>query len=200
MNQINWWLRYLLKIASTAEVTLLTEQCMGKDLEGAAAIYHCINVTCRSQWSRGLSSRSVAARLLGMWVRIPPGTWVCRECCVLTGRGLCDKLITRAEESYRLWCVAVCDLETSWMRRPQPALGHTLCLSYKNSQLMLYREIIVVCSKTRTKHIIILCGQNVEFFSTDLVVHKVTAWLLMLDVWWKTGYNDVTYTKRNDEA
>jgi len=24
---------------------------------------------------------------------------------VLSGRGLCDELITRPEESYRLWCV-----------------------------------------------------------------------------------------------
>jgi len=24
------------------------------------------------------------------------------ECCVLSGRGLCDELITRLEESYRL--------------------------------------------------------------------------------------------------
>jgi len=31
---------------------------------------------------------------------------------VLSGRGLCDELITRPEESYRLWCVVVCDLET----------------------------------------------------------------------------------------
>jgi hypothetical protein len=29
---------------------------------------------------------------------------------VLSGRGLCDELITRPEESYRLWCVVVCDL------------------------------------------------------------------------------------------
>jgi len=35
----------------------------------------------------------------------------CYECCVLLGRGLCDELITRPEESYRLWCVFVCDLE-----------------------------------------------------------------------------------------
>jgi hypothetical protein len=42
---------------------------------------------------------------------------------VLSGRGLCDELITCPEESYRLWCVVVCDLETSWMRRPWPALG-----------------------------------------------------------------------------
>jgi len=31
----------------------------------------------------------------------------------LSGRGLCDELITRPEGSYRLWYVVVCDLETS---------------------------------------------------------------------------------------
>jgi len=32
-----------------------------------------------------------------MWVRIPPEAWisVCCEGCVLSGRGLCDELITR---------------------------------------------------------------------------------------------------------
>ena len=71
-------------------------------------IYH-----CRSQWPRGLRRRSAAARLLRSWVRIPPGAWmfVCCECCVLSGRSLCDELITRPEESYRQWCVVVCDLE-----------------------------------------------------------------------------------------
>ena len=49
--------------------------------------------------------------------------FVCCECCVLSGRGLCGELINRPEESYRLWCVVVCDLETSWMRRPWPTLG-----------------------------------------------------------------------------
>ena len=39
--------------------------------------------------------------------------FVCCECCVLSGRGICDGLITRPEESYRLWRVVVCDLETS---------------------------------------------------------------------------------------
>jgi hypothetical protein len=41
--------------------------------------------------------------------------FVCCECCVLSGRGLCYELITRPDGSYRLWCIAVCDLETSWM-------------------------------------------------------------------------------------
>jgi hypothetical protein len=34
----------------------------------------------------------------------------CCECCVLSDRGLCDELITRLEEYYRVWCVVVCDL------------------------------------------------------------------------------------------
>ena len=67
----------------------------------------------RSQWPRGLRRRSAAARLLRSWVRIPQGAWmfIWCECCVFAGRGLCDELITRPEESYRLWCVVVCDLE-----------------------------------------------------------------------------------------
>ena len=38
---------------------------------------------------------------------------VCRECCMLSGGGLGDELISLPEESYRLWCVVECDLETS---------------------------------------------------------------------------------------
>ena len=69
----------------------------------------------QSQCPRGLRRRAAAARLLRLWVRIPPGAWmaVCCECCVLSGRGLCDELITCPEESYRLWCVVICDLEAS---------------------------------------------------------------------------------------
>jgi len=33
----------------------------------------------------------------------------------------------------------------------------------QTNQLMLYKEIIAVCSKIHTKHIKRLCGQNVEF-------------------------------------
>jgi len=75
----------------------------------------------RSQWLRGLRLWSAAARLLRLWVRIPPGGMdVSCECCVLSGRGLCYELITRPEESYWMWGVFVWDLETSWMRRPWP--------------------------------------------------------------------------------
>ena len=75
----------------------------------------CNKCICQSQWPRGLRRRSTAAHLLRSWVRIPPRAWmlVCCECCVLSGRGLCDGLIIRSEESYRLWRVVVCDQETS---------------------------------------------------------------------------------------
>ena len=79
------------------------------------------------------------SRLLRLWVRIPPGAWkfVFCECCMLSGRGLCDELITRPEESYRLWCVVVCDLETSLgMRRPWSALG---CSAIKMVNQSRYR-------------------------------------------------------------
>jgi hypothetical protein len=61
------------------------------------------------KWPRGLSGWSEAAPFLGLRVRIPLGVWmsVCCECCVLSGRGLCDGLIPRPEESYRVWCVCM---------------------------------------------------------------------------------------------
>jgi hypothetical protein len=49
-----------------------------------------------------LSKRgSAAASLLGLLVLIPPEAWtsVLCECCVLSGRCLCVRLITRPEES-----------------------------------------------------------------------------------------------------
>jgi len=77
----------------------------------------------QSQWSFRLRHRSVVAGLLRWWFRKPPGAWTSVVNAVLSRKGLCDELITRPEESYRLWCVVVCDLATSWMRRPEPTGG-----------------------------------------------------------------------------
>jgi len=48
--------------------------------------------------------RSATGRLLRLLVRNSPGSWkfFCCECCELSGRGLCDELITRPEKSYRM--------------------------------------------------------------------------------------------------
>jgi hypothetical protein len=49
------------------------------------------------------------------------GMFISCVCCV--GSGLCDELIPRSEESYRVCvCLIVCDLETSKIRRSRPEL------------------------------------------------------------------------------
>jgi hypothetical protein len=57
-------------------------------------------------WPRGLKWPA-AARLPKLRVRTPPGAWmsVSFECCVLSGRGVCDGPITRSKVSYRVLCV-----------------------------------------------------------------------------------------------
>ena len=87
-------------------------------LKDAVSIGDYNRCECQFQRLRGLWRGSEAARLLGLRVRIPPGAWtsVSWKCCVLSGRGLCVGLITRPDESYRLW--RVCDREAWIMRKP----------------------------------------------------------------------------------
>jgi hypothetical protein len=49
--------------------------------------------------------------------------FVCCDCSVLSGRGLCDELIIRPEKPYRPWPVFVCDHETSRTMTSRPAVG-----------------------------------------------------------------------------
>jgi len=67
------------------------------------------SVISRYRWLRSLMRGWAAVRLLGSQVRILPEA--CRssscECCVLSGRALCDGQITRPEESYRVWDIWV---------------------------------------------------------------------------------------------
>ena len=48
----------------------------------------------------------------------------------------------------------------------------------KTSQLMLYREIIAVCSEIHTKHINTLCGQNVELLNVKTCGTYSNHWAL----------------------
>jgi hypothetical protein len=45
---------------------------------------------------------------------------VCCESCVSLGRGLCEELITRPEESYQLWCFVECDMKPREWGGPGP--------------------------------------------------------------------------------
>ena len=80
-------------------------------MENCAYNHKCI-MHCSCPWPSGLRRGSVAARLLRLWARNPPTTWmsVSCECCILPGTGLFVELITRREEPYLVWCVWV------WLR------------------------------------------------------------------------------------
>ena len=62
---------------------------------------------CQFKCPHVLRRGSAVARLLGFWVQISPGYYisVSYKYCVFSDRGLCDGLIVRPVESYRLWCV-----------------------------------------------------------------------------------------------
>jgi len=77
-------------------------------------------------------------------------------CCVLSGRGLCDELITRPEESYRLWYVVVCDLEKlikNWRGHGPPGGcsaigGEKNCTTFVTAQsqyAVAYHQCAVCC-------------------------------------------------------
>jgi len=57
----------------------------------------------------------------------------------LSGRGLCDELITRPEESYRLWCVVVCDLETSRIGAPYT---YTHTHTHTHTHIYIYMTLV----------------------------------------------------------
>ena len=95
---------------------MLGEGICGRYVDGVCTFYA---TTCRSQWPRGQRRGSAAACLLEVGVRISLRAWmcVCCECCLLSGRGLCDELITPPED--RL-CVSESDRESSTTTRPWP--------------------------------------------------------------------------------
>jgi hypothetical protein len=82
---------YDLDLAATGTgiITRNEVQILACLLQASSVIVSCINSrafpsvelltnfdVCRSQWPRGLGRGSSAARLLRLWVRIPPGVWM----------------------------------------------------------------------------------------------------------------------------
>ena len=72
---------------------------------------------------------------------------------MLSCRGLCDELITRPEESYRLCCAVVCDLETS--RMGAPYIYDVSHLRVKRQVINLRSCCILVVDSVETKHCIL---------------------------------------------
>jgi hypothetical protein len=66
-------------------------------------------------------------------------------CCMLSGTGLCDELITRPEESYRLWRLVVCDQETSC---DEEAIARaTGCRARENNENDLHITLVMIITR-----------------------------------------------------
>ena len=70
---------------------------------------------------------------------------VCCECCVFSGRGFSYELITRPEDSYRLWCVVVCDLEKTNLVNEE---GHGPLGGYRAKRKYKYTGLFISPSET----------------------------------------------------
>jgi hypothetical protein len=126
---------------------------------------------CRSQWPRGLRRRSTAARLLWSGFESDRGT----DVCVLSVRCLCDELTTRPEESYRLWCVVVCDHETSWYEEAIARVGLQSQRSKRHIQNYLedYNEYITpIYNATYISRSTFSVKYN-SSFSNRHIIHRV---------------------------
>jgi hypothetical protein len=90
----------------------------------------------RSQWPRGQRRRSATARLPCLRLRIPPEAWmsVSCDCCVLSGRVLCDL-------STRVLLCAVCMIS-----KPQQGggLGHQGCPATGGTKLFHFTAAIKI--------------------------------------------------------
>ena len=93
--------------------------------------------------------------------RISPVSWllVCCECCVFSGGGLSDELMTHSEDSYRLWLVVVCDLNTTKIRKPCPTLGRSA----------IGKKILICCAVS-----LLICSHSI-LLSYSRYYNKITS-------------------------
>ena len=98
--------------------------------------------------------------------------------CVLPGRDLCDELITRSKESYRLRCVVVCDLETSWMRRG---------LSRQNKQNLLTQWSRILVEKLNGFQLV---KEFPSFYGTRMFITAFTS-VSHLSIYWASSIQSI---------
>jgi len=115
----------------------------------------CINWThCRSQWPRSLRRGSAAACLLGLTVRIPPGSWkfvVSVVCCQVEFSATCWSFVQRGPTECG---VTEYDHKSSIVRRPCPTGG---CCTVVNNSKSWFKKHEITLTSLFTSHSIIVC-------------------------------------------
>ena len=107
---------------------------------------------------------------------------------MLSGRGVCDKLIIRPEGSYRLWRVVVCDLETSKEEAKSPLKSYEYkptmgCDAERKKYIPNLCKSLVTATQT-LNCLLITNGTRLMLFRESLCVlreslqtHKCSAWV-----------------------
>ena len=72
------------------------------------------------------------------------------------------------------WDVVKTKISLNCIKRPSPYRAVNSIAGIQTSQLMLYREIIAVCSQIHTKHTNILRRHKVKLLNVKLVVYIET--------------------------
>jgi hypothetical protein len=99
----------------------------GKLIHGRWARLDSSEIQLGMRHSASPSGRSVCGRSPAEILGSNPA-WsidVCCECCVLSGRGLCDEMIARTRKPCWLCCVVVCGIEAKKIRTPWHAFGRS---------------------------------------------------------------------------
>jgi len=119
----------------------------------------------------------------------------------LSGRGLCDELITRPEESYRLCCVVVCDLETSRIGAP-----YIYIYDVSNLRVKVCHRILQVSSNLKNiccsrcpqkKKVLKVIFREKHFSESHILLRVVTEFPTLLSIFifrfcWKFSLRGLT--------
>jgi len=114
--------------------------------------------------------------------------FVCCERFVLSGRGLCDKLITRPDESYRLWYVVVCDLENLMNEEPYPI--NVIELNIGDTSLVFFLHAINSDRQTRLLNVL---GQIAMILGDKKKLYYTTSGIVTLCRWPSGAHRSATY-------
>jgi len=120
------------------------------------------NYTDRGNWSAGRKTLySVGSRWMNEYEALVEWYWQGKLKCWEKNLSLCNFVDHKSDRNWPgiepgpPWCLRI---------QSVPRSKHSVSV-IKTSQLMLYREIIALCSVIHAEHIYTQCGQNVEFLN-----------------------------------
>ena len=141
-------------------------------------------VRCQSQWPRGLRCRSAAARLLRLWVRIPPGA--CCECCVYRALRWIDHSSRGVLATLVRCCV--------WSRNQvnEEALGNWGSVAPKTNKQMWVYNFTKVPIASASVQAVGYCSTPVALYCTQLNLLQCNQYSTTCAVWHNCSMSNAT--------